>query len=178
MMTTDRCIHRIAHNTAQELPTSFQPCLSVPSTLAFSLLYYPLRPAAGPARRPRLQHSRLPPLSSPLPSAPSPSERLPPRRGENERAHMHARIICAAAPRSLIVHRNRNCVPASHVPCGLPSPLSCPSDSPFVRSGFSTLPSASFRTIRRSPVIPSTIGPKVPRSIDKSHVCLYRVGRS
>lgn len=166
-MTTDRCIHRIAHNTAQELPTSFQPCLSVPSTLAFSLLYYPLRPRRaapplGSARRPRAvflacpQHTLLPPPSSPLASAPSPHPRraMPPRRGENERAHMYARIIRAAAPRSLIVHRNRNCVPASHA-CGLPvlcpahPARTAPSDSPFVRSGISQ-PSHPRHAERRS----------------------------
>lgn len=116
-MTTDRCIHRIAHNTAQELPTSFQPCSSIPSTFAFSLLYYPLRPVVLALRLPRLSATLSFRLFLP---APSPSKSaLPLRRGENERAHMYARIIRAAAPRSLIVHRNRNCVPASHA-CGSP----------------------------------------------------------
>lgn len=141
-MTTDRCIHRIAHNTAQELPTSFQPCLSVRSTRSPSLFSITL---TGPAVRlvslacPQL--TLLPPYSSSLHRAPSPSKRLPPRRGENERAHMYARIIRAAAPRSLIVHRNRNCVPASHA-CGLP--VLCPARPIHLLfvAELSTLPSA------------------------------------
>jgi len=178
-MTTDRCIHGIAHNTAQELPTSFQPCLSVPSTLAFSLLYYPLRPATRLAPSPSFaRNTLLPPPSSPLPSAPSPSESLAPRgRGENERAHMYARIIRAAAPRSLIVHRNRNCVPASH-DCGLPVLCpACPAHRPtrllFVADSQPFHHSERSSTNRR---LPSAM--RKFRSIDKSHVCLYHVGRS
>lgn len=129
-------------------------------------------------RLPCLPNTLLPPLSSPLPSAPSPSKSLPPRRGENERAHMYARIIRAAAPRSLIVHRNRNCVPASHA-CGLPvlcpAPFDIPSDSPFVRSGFSTLPSASFQTIRRSPV---TFGEGSARSTNRTSVSIASDARN
>lgn len=122
-----------------------------PSTLAFRL-FLPLFPA-----HPLHQREALP------------SRR---RRGENERAHMYARIIRAAAPRSLIVHRNRNCVPASHA-CGLP--VLCPARPgvPFVRSGFSTLPSASF--LERSTDPPSvTFDAKVPLDRQIARLSLSR----
>lgn len=123
-MTTDRCIHRIAHNTARK------SCLRVfsracppfpPRALApplFSSLYTApasLRASARPLslRLARLL-ARLPPLVLLSRCALSV---LPPRRSEEKtsgRICMYARIIRAAVPRSLIVHRNRNCVFASH----------------------------------------------------------------
>lgn len=134
-------------------PSHRLPCLGPPPplTLAFRL-FLPLFPAHP------LHQRALPPRR---------------RRGENERAHMYARIIRAAAPRSLIVHRNRNCVPASHA-CGLP--VLCPArpahllfvaDSP-------TLPSASF--LERSTDPPSvTFGDaKVPLDRQIARLSLSR----
>lgn len=172
MMTTDRCIHRIAHNTAQELPTSFQPCLSVPSARSPSLFSITL---SGPAGRPRNRLPRLPRNALSfrlfLPSAPSPSKSLPPRRGENERAHMYARIIRAAAPRSLIVHRNRNCVPASHA-CGLP--VLCPARPIHLLFVADSQPfhPPSFQTIHRSPVTFEAV--KVPLDRQIARLSLSR----
>lgn len=116
-MTTDRCIHRIAHNTARKscLRVFSRACPFPPhSPLLFSIrplhLALPAFAACSLYLAHLLQHLRLFLLGAPSPSV----ESLPPWRGENERAHMYARIIRAAAPRSLIVHRNRNCVFASH----------------------------------------------------------------
>lgn len=172
-MTTDRCIHRIAHNTesaraperANERPRvayEFSAVRSLPlSLLSFSLCspsLFPITlPAAHPARSPCLPFFHLP--------------THPPRRKRTCTPALSAR---AAAPRSLIVHRNRNCVPASHAG----RPLT------FVRSAYrvSTLPSAPIarrRSLTDQPTrrFPLTVARRSARSTNRT-VCLYRVGRA
>jgi hypothetical protein len=120
-MTTDRCIHRIAHNTARARVAYGVFSRAAVRTRLLSSLYRPLSDTF---------HM---PLSASLPTHPPSSserkrkrerEREGERERENERASERAYARphyprSRRAPRSLIVHRNRNCVPASHAR-GLP----------------------------------------------------------
>lgn len=128
MMTTDRCIHRIAHNTAQELPTSFQPCLSVYILPSLSFSLSPSPPCVC------FSLSSLSSSMHPL------HRRVCLHDEEKTSGRTYARIIRASAPRSLIVHRNRNCVLASHA-CGSSVP-SVRYSSLFHTRSLKTLPSA------------------------------------
>jgi len=164
-MTTDRCIHRIAHNTAQAR-VAYGVFSRAPVRAPVPSLF-PVSPALR--HFPYASFCLPPDAPSILPSSSPSSERE--RRGEKERASERAYARphyprSRRAPRSLIVHRNRNCVPASHAR-GLPRSRNVRPTFAFVRRRVSTLPSSGAR-VTGNRRLRSTVA----RAIDKSHVCL------